>query len=104
MQLLFNASDLTAPTAETLREYASRRFTKLAKYLPRVEFDRAVRISVQKERHTFLVQVEVAVPKVLVVKARNVDLRKAIDMAYQMLKEMLLRYREKVHQRYNPTT
>ncbi|MBL8015039.1 MAG: HPF/RaiA family ribosome-associated protein [Candidatus Doudnabacteria bacterium] len=104
MQLLFSYPHLAAPTVETIREYATKRFSKLQRYLPKFDGEHAVRISVRKERNQFYVQVEITVPKALVVKVNDFDLRKAIDMAYQVIKNMALKYRERVHERTNPST
>ncbi len=101
---MLSSLNLTGPTVETYKEYAAKRFEKLNRYLPKFDGTHAVRISVKKERHIFVVQVEIAVPKVLVVKVRAEDLRRAIDEAYAVIKSSLLKYREKVHQRRNPVT
>lgn len=95
MQLLFSAPSLTAPTFETLQEYGSKRFEKLARFLPKFEGEPSVRISVQKEGYLFVVRVEVAIPKVIVVTMKNADLRKAIDYAYATLKKTVVRRVEK---------
>lgn len=104
MQLLFSYPHLSAPTVETIRDYAARRFEKLARYLPQFNSEHVIKISVYKENKRFYVQVEVAAPKVLVIKVDDFDLRKAIDLAYQVIKTNLLKYRERVHESRNPRT
>lgn len=104
MRLLFTYPHLTAPTVETVREYATKRFEKLNKFLPKFSGEHAVRITVYKERKTFVVHVEVAVPKALNIKVSDFDLRKAIDMAYKLIKEALVKYRDKMHEFRNPVT
>ena len=95
MQLLFNSTTLNQPTAETLREYGTRRFEQLKRYLPTWNQEFAVRITVHKERFTYVVCVELTLPTRLVIKARNEDLRAAIDAAYVMLKNNMLRKKER---------
>jgi len=96
MQLLFNSTTLTRPTAETLREYGTRRFEQLNRYLPKWNKEFSVRITVHKERHLFVVCVELTLPTRLVIKARHEDLRAAIDNAYSMLRNMLLRRKDRL--------
>ncbi|MCA9379299.1 HPF/RaiA family ribosome-associated protein [Candidatus Dojkabacteria bacterium] len=99
MQLLFSAPSLTAPTFETLREYGSKRFEKLARVLPQFNGEPLIKVSVQKEGRLFVVHVEVAIPKVIVVTMKDADLRKAIDYAYATLKKTVVRQVEKARGR-----
>ncbi len=96
MQLLFNSTTLTQPTAETLREYGTRKFEKLKKYLPKWNKEFAVRITVHKERYMFVVSVELTLPKHMVIKTRHEDLRAAIDAAYETLRNNILRQKDKL--------
>lgn len=95
MQLLFTSPNLTEPTADTLREYASQRFIKLQRYLPKFEGEYHIRISVTKERHLFVLSVELSVPKPLIVKVADKDLRVAVDKAYSVLKTTVVRNKNK---------
>lgn len=105
MQLLFTYPHLTAPTAETVREYASKRFKKLSKYAPKFNSgEQIVKITVTRQKRTFVVHVEIRIPQALNIKVEDFDLRRAIDLAYQHIKQMLLKYQEKRHQRFNPVT
>lgn len=96
MQLLLTAAhNLTAPTVETLREYAQMRFEKLARFLPNFKGEHIVRISVQKERHFYVVIVEVKIPQSLVIRTKDLDLRKALDDAYQTIKNQVVNKKQK---------
>lgn len=99
MQLLFTAPSLTPPTFETLQEYGSKRFEKLARFLPKFNAEPSIKISVQKEGYLFVVHVEVAIPKVIIVTIKDADLRKAIDYAYATLKKTVVRQVEKARGR-----
>ncbi len=95
MQFIFVSPGLTQPTVETLREYAQRKLSKLGKVLPSLPSEHVVRVSVQKQRHIFTVQVEVTIPQKVLVQVEDLDLRAAIDRAYQSLKIAVVRQRER---------
>lgn len=89
MQMLLSATGLTAPTTETFRDYARGKFTKLDRLLQHFMNTR-VRVSVSKERHLFILTVELVVTKrPVVVKVKDADLRRAIDMAYGVIRQAL---------------
>lgn len=100
MQLLLTTPHLTPPTVESLREYATTRFTQLTKLLPTLKRELEVRISVHKERHLFVVLVEMEGLGHMVVKIKSDDLRKAIDDAYIKLRQQLMKYKRKNWQHY----
>lgn len=91
MQLLFTSPSLTAPTIETLHEYGTRRFTKLSRYLPTFEGEYSMRVSVRRERYLFVITLEIGIPRKVIVKTSDEDLRKAIDEAYDIMRRTLLR-------------
>lgn len=96
MQLLFTSPSLTKPTVETFQEYAQKKFSKLSRFLPNFREDYFVRVSVQRERHMFVITLQFSVPERLIIKTRSSDLRKAIDQAYAIAKNSLTR-RPKEH-------
>lgn len=91
MQLLFTSPSLTAPTTETLHEYGTRRFNKLSRYLPSFDGEYSMRVTVRRERHLFLVTLDIGIPRKIVVKTRDEDLRKAIDEAYDIMRRTIIR-------------
>lgn len=87
--MLFSVTGLTAPTAETAREYGREKLYRLQRMLSRFNQSR-IRVSVTKERYYFVVSVElITVRKPLIVKVKNEDLRKAIDEAVGIMKSLL---------------
>lgn len=99
MQLLLTSPNLTAPTVETLRDYASMRFDKLIRFLPTFPGEHLVKISVRRNNYLFEVVVELQIPGKLVVTTKNKDMRKAIDDAYATAKNTVVRKRRRLAQR-----
>ncbi len=99
MQLLLTSPDLTAPTMETLREYADRRFVKLTRFLPAFGGEHMVKVSVRRTRYLFEVVVEIEMPGKLIIHTKDKDMRKAIDDAYESAKKTIVRRRQKQRKR-----
>lgn len=98
MEFIFNASSLTAPTFETLESYTKKRFAKLKRFLPQNNNTKhTVKVSVEKERHNFVLTAEVIHTERVLVKTQSDDIRKAIDMAADQLKRNLRRLNDKKH-------
>lgn len=98
MQLLLTSPNLTAPTVETVQEYATRRFNKLVRFLPKFD-DQTIRISVRRNRYQFEVVVELNIPAKLVITTKDNDLRKAIDDAYATARRRVVKKRDRVRRK-----
>ncbi len=101
MRLNISAPSLTKPTYETLEEYAHKRFKKIQKLLRKKdETDHELRIGVEKSGDLFELTAEVFIPVSVNVKAKDRDLRKAIDDAVDQLQRRLKEgHRKKVDKR-----
>ena len=95
MQLLFYAPQLTAPTLESLQKYAEKRLSKLNRILPKLSSDKAIRISVQRQKHMFVLSIELAHNKPIYIQVEDPNLYKAIDNAVDVLRRTLRKDKEK---------
>jgi ribosomal subunit interface protein len=93
MQMIFAAPSLTPPTQETLEQYSTKRFRKIARLLTRHN-NYILRISADKQREDFYVTADLS-PDGIVTTANAKDLRKAIDLAADQLKRLLTKEKGK---------
>jgi ribosomal subunit interface protein len=99
MRYFFSAQSLSKPTFETLQEYSELRFKKIEKFLKGFrESELNLKIHVRKEANEFYIVVEIyisSIKKDLVVRERDVDLRRSIDKASSNLANELIKYKKK---------
>ncbi len=89
MQYMFTAPTLTRPTFETLETYARTRFRKIERLIPKhINVNATLRISVQKDGDQFAITVEISLHngEEILIKEKNRDLRRAIDISAEQLK------------------
>ena len=92
MQYLFTAPSLTKPTFETLETYTKKRFRKIERLIPgRISVEATLRISVQKDGDQFALTVEISLHngEDILVKEKDRDLRRAIDLSAEQLKQKM---------------
>lgn len=92
-----SSSSITAPTVETLREYSSKMFGKIQKFIDQTKSEAVLRIYAEKQGNEFYLTIELHYKKQYVVKTTNRDLRQAVKKASQDLKAILLKDIDKRH-------
>jgi ribosome-associated translation inhibitor RaiA len=100
MQMLLSSPNLAAPTIETLRDYATKRFVKLSRFLPSISGEYKIKLHVRRNRYLFEVVLEILGPARLVVTTKDKDMRKAIDDAYASIKHMAVKKLQKARTRH----
>lgn len=100
MQFLFAGSNLSAPTFEDFKSYAALRFKKVERLLSKYDSNnRTIRISIDKEGGIYHLVVELDIPNIVVVQAKDRDFRRALDVASKQLKIRLRKDKEKATER-----
>lgn len=94
MQLLFYAPKLTQPTQESLRSYSRMRFSKLTRLIPDIN-SMSVHIRVERQRHNFVLTVEIPLKKPIFIEVSHSNLYAAIDQAYDVVKRSIRKTKEK---------
>jgi len=96
MNYLFTAPSLSKPTFETLEEYSKKKFNKIEKFIkPNNDEVPLLKISVNKDGDEFLLTVEIHTFENTLIKHKDRDLRRAIDLASHQLKDKLIKDKEK---------
>ena len=90
MHLVFTGPHLTEPTYETFVEHSEKKFKSLQRILnTNGDFEHEVRISASKSGDEFEVKAEVKIPEVIIAKAKDRDLRRAIDEVKDRLRDQI---------------
>ncbi len=96
MRYTFTAPDISKPTYDTLEEHSKKRFSKIARLLPKDELaNYELRLTVRHSGDIFELMADLVGIQGDVVKTKNRDIRKAIDEAASMMKRSLSRQKDK---------
>jgi ribosome-associated translation inhibitor RaiA len=100
MKFIFANPMLTKPTQDTVEKYAKKKFKKIVKVLPQGrDLENEVRVSTHKEGDQFVVTFEVFSNSRFLVKAKDRDLRRAIDFATDDLRTQIVNFKDKLKDR-----
>lgn len=100
MKFIFANTVLTKPTQNTVESYAKKKFKKIIRVLPKgKDTKNEVRVSTHKEGDMFVVNFEIFSNHRFIAKAKDRDLRRAIDFATDDLRTQIVNFKDKIKNR-----
>ncbi len=95
MQYHFTAPSISKPTYETLEEHSRKAFHKIERLLANDSTEPTLRISVNKDGDEFIVLAELHNNELIVSKAHDRDLRRAVDKTSHEMKTLLTKVKSR---------